>query len=381
MFYSDSSTWRALLLWTLTLVLVLSTGCDNSSNEEPPMPPGASDCIVPESQISLSTVRDGIPALQNPPMIDAQDAAYLKGSDLVLGIQNGDFVLAIPHNILNWHEIVNLDAPTLPIAVTFCPLTGSGLAFDRSHIGGAEFGVSGLLWLNNNVLYDRREPISLWSQMLRAPICGEEKDSEDRVPMYPIIEMTWAGWKEIHPNTKVLSDATGFDRSYEVDLLEQYKEIDNTSLFWPMPFPFDSSRPPKERVLGIPDGGLGGIAFPFDELDFGASIPMKAIHRTIENRPVVVFYDREKRAAAAFSLTGKDLHRSFIVQNGQILDDQTGSLWRIDGRAMEGPLAGEQLQLVSEAYVSYWFAWVAFQPQTEIWIDPERNIPTSNNSD
>jgi len=57
------------------------------------------------------------------------------------------------------------------------------------------------------------------------------------------------------------------------------------------------------------------------------------------------------------------------VRNGQIIDTETESVWQVDGLAVGGPLAGSRLTPIDEAYVSFWFAWAAFQPQTEIWAN------------
>ena len=89
-----------------------------------------------------------------------------------MGLSIGGKAVAIPHNILLWHEIVNLQVGGASVAVTYCPLTGSSLAFDRSSVNGAELGVSGLLFNNNLLMYDRNSTQSLWPQMLRQSTCG-----------------------------------------------------------------------------------------------------------------------------------------------------------------------------------------------------------------
>ena len=58
---------------------------------------------------------------------------------------------------------------------------------------------------------------------------------------------------------------------------------------------------------------------------------------------------------------------TFEVRHERLFDMETGSEWRLDGLAVEGPLAGERLEPVAEAYVAFWFAWAAFQPQTRLW--------------
>jgi len=60
---------------------------------------------------------------------------------------------------------------------------------------------------------------------------------------------------------------------------------------------------------------------------------------------------------------------SFSVQDGQIVDDETGSTWSVEGVAIEGPRKSEQLEPVDTAYVAFWFAWSVFQPDTDLWTN------------
>lgn len=347
----------------LPMILLALPACDSGGEKAGPEPEGPG-CIIPTSLLNDSVPVDAIPALTEPALISTDAADYLVDDALVLGFHLGDLTVAVPHNILNHHEVINFNQTTPRVAVTFCPLTGSGLVFDRAAIGNAEFGVSGLIYLNNNVIYDRREPPSLWSQMGALAVCGEAANTTLR-PL-ALIEMTWEGWRTLYPDTKVISENTGFQRNYRVDPIAEYKEpFDNTFLF-PMPNPIDTRRLPKERVLGIPDG-VGGIAFPMMALDNDE--PFRVVHATSKGNPIVVFFDRARRAAAAYHLTGEHAQRTFEVRGGRIIDTQTESAWQVDGRASGGPLEGTGLVPVDEAYVSFWFAWAAFQPQTEIWTD------------
>lgn len=74
----------------------------------------------------------GFLALSNPPLVPPlghPDAAYIQDEARLLGIRTGDGYVAIPHNILFRHEVVNLDVDGIGLAVTYCPLTGSFVAF------------------------------------------------------------------------------------------------------------------------------------------------------------------------------------------------------------------------------------------------------------
>ena len=58
------------------------------------------------------------------------------------------------------------------------------------------------------------------------------------------------------------------------------------------------------------------------------------------------------------------------VQTDQFVDQESGSIWTVDGRAVAGNRQGEQLESVEDSFVAFWFAWAAFQPDTEIWTNP-----------
>jgi hypothetical protein len=323
-------------------------------------------CSIPRSEIlNGGPGKDGIPALSNPRFVSPGDGqtSYLQETDRVVGIMVNGEPLALPLNIFWWHEIVNLDVGGTSVSITHCPLTGSTLGFDRSAPGGAEFGVSGLLYKNNLVMYDRNADESLWPQMLRGARCG----SADGTPleMVPVIEMTWRGWLTLYPATKVIGSDTGFARDYTDYPYGSYDREDNPSLLFQGTI--DDRRPPKERVLGIPSG-MGGITYPYGVLDeLGA---VSTIRGNLDGEAHVVFWDRAREAAMAYvpRLAEEDL--TFSVVEDRIVDEQTGSVWSVEGLALEGPKAGMRLEPVSEAFIAFWFAWPTFYPDIEIWRTP-----------
>jgi hypothetical protein len=357
------------VLWVVIAVAAVLAACDagpSSRSARPPETDGnlIEDCLLSASNLIDSGVaRDGIPALTDPPLVGptADEADYLADSSRVIGLLVGDTPLAVPHNILWRHEIINLnDWAGRPIAVTYCPLTGSSLAFDRSAVDGAEFGVSGLLLDNNLVMFDRRDDESLWPQMIRGARCGPATGT--RLEMIPVVEMRWNRWKALHPETQVLSRETGHRFSYGPRSYPYgpYEQIDNESLLYEET-PIDGRRPPKERVLGIPAGLEGGVALPFRALDNGAAA--RVVEVAVGGRTAVVFWDRAAQGAMAFEAPTA----SFTVTDGQIVDDETGSVWTVEGRAVDGPREGERLTPIREAYVAFWFAWAAFQSDTAVW--------------
>lgn len=356
------ATRRHLLLG----FIVLSTGCADiagGGNELSDL-----SCEIPSQFIADGGPgKDGIPALTDPTMVGATDpdASYLLPTDRVIGLRIGTEYLAIPLNIGWWHEIVNLSRGAVRLSVTHCPLTGSSLVFDRGAIADAEFGVSGLLFMNNLMMYDRTGSASLWPQMVRGARCGSRSGTP--LPMFPSVEISWAGWVTLHPDTRVVSSRTGHSRNYTSYPYGNYAQIANPALLAPMPA-LDGRRPPKERVLGVLLGNGPGVALPFGALDaLGevAAIPISSGAAT-----AVVLWNRTAQGAAAFVPSAGGQTLTFRAAGGAIIDDQTGSTWTTDGRAVAGPLVGAALDAIDDAFVAYWFAWAAFYPESVLWTAP-----------
>ena len=164
-------------LLALGLTGCLLVGC-SSTGAQPPTQTSTdldaiSNCVIPEQEILYGGVEtDGIPALTDPEFVSIDEATYLDPEDRVVGIRFDGQWLAIPHNILWYHEIVNLNAGSERVAVTYCPLAGSSIVFDRAGVGGAEFGVTGYLYQTNLIMYDRNDDSSMWAQMDRRGSCG-----------------------------------------------------------------------------------------------------------------------------------------------------------------------------------------------------------------
>jgi len=356
----------AVLASSMAAVLLLAACSDLFG------PSGSQDFADLECSVSRSALLDGgpppdgIPSLQNPQFVDAMapEAQYLRDRDRVIGLIVDGEAWAIPHNIGWWHEIVNMDFDSgLQLAVTYCPLTGSSLVFDRGAVGGATFGVSGLLFRNNLILFDRNDPSSLWFQMDRRARCGAADGT--RLAMYPSIETTWSGWKHLHPDTRVVSENTGANRDYQLYPYGNYEVTDG--LLFDQP-DVDRRRFVKERTLGVPeDDDQSALLFPFGELDEAEEGPLAVATGQARAGPVVVFWDERVQGAMAFRPRSQGVTLSFSVQGDRIVDQETGTSWRMDGVAEEGALAGQRLEAIPEAYVAFWFAWTTFHPAAEIW--------------
>ncbi|NIR48043.1 DUF3179 domain-containing protein, partial [candidate division KSB1 bacterium] len=134
--------------------------------------------IPPDEILAGGPPRDGIPAIDNPKFVSPSEADFLQPEDRVLGIDRNGVAKAYPIKIVNWHEIINDRFGDEAVVVTYCPLCGSGVAFSAEiNAKATTFGVSGLLYNNDVLLYDRRTK-SLWSQLMGKAVTGPLKAEE-----------------------------------------------------------------------------------------------------------------------------------------------------------------------------------------------------------
>lgn len=145
--------------------------------------------------------RDGIPSIDKPKYIAPAKADFMKDDDIVLSYTHDGSTRAYPLRVLVWHEIVNETINGKPILVTYCPLCGTAMIFDRK-VGGKvrAFGVSGLLYQSDVLMYDREDQ-SLWSQLsmkaVSGPLSATDKDGKE----LPTVTLFWFAWQAFNPQT------------------------------------------------------------------------------------------------------------------------------------------------------------------------------------
>jgi len=155
--------------------------------------------------------KDGIPAL-NEPKFDTLDTWKQAGDVNAIVIQDGDNTKVYPYNILVWHEIINDTVGGVPIAVTFCPLCGSAVVYDRRLPDGVStFGVSGALVESNMIMYDRLSE-TLWQQSTGRALAGKYFGQELTHISFQLLTIDEV--KEKYPHARVVSERTGYFRDY-----------------------------------------------------------------------------------------------------------------------------------------------------------------------
>lgn len=191
-----------------------------------------SNATIPKSEILRGgPPRDGIPAIDEPKFLPVSKAHFLRDEDPVIGLVEKGEARAYPLRILVWHEIVNDTVGGRPITVVYCPLCGTGMVFDRRYAGEElTFGVSGLLYNSDVLMYDRQTE-SLWSQLKMEAVAGPQVGQ--KMHWLASEQMTWSAWKKRYPDSKVLSTETGYKKNYNSPPYAGYEQTEST--LFPVP--------------------------------------------------------------------------------------------------------------------------------------------------
>ena len=319
--------------------------------------------------------RDIIVPIDEPKFETVEEASqWLEGREPVALVELGGEARVYPLRILTVHEIVNDQFGDVPIAVTYCPLCNSAVAFERTVDGQVlRFGTSGLLRNSDLVMWDRQTE-SLWQQITGEGIVGELAGTQ--LEFVPIGIVAWEDAQERFPDGKVLSRDTGFVASYGSNPYVGYDQglLGGAFLF---DGEIDERFPAFERVVSIRINEEVK-AYPFSLLS-----EVRAANDVVAGEPVLVVWGAGDTASA---LDASDIAEGRSVGtglaylrtvDGQVLtfeaqgddtfvDRETGTTWDLLGQALSGPLAGTQLTAAIHTN-ELWFAWAAFNPEAQVY--------------
>ncbi|WP_435194456.1 DUF3179 domain-containing protein [Natronomonas sp. EA1] len=339
--------------------------------------PGGVELPVPRSELVRGAGKDAIPAITEPAFgtdwegisFEAHHPAAgqytanprLGEGDWVVGIERDGEARAYPLLVLNWHEVVN-DEFGGPLLVTYCPLCGSAMAAER-RVDGEEtvFGVSGLLYKNDLVMYDEKTG-SLWSQIMATAINGPR--TGERLSLVPAALTTWGEWKAEYPDSLVLRPPPESNtvvgrhatRDYDRNPYAGYTSSRQIGIGGE----YDDERlHPKTQVIGVATEDAAR-AYPLD-----AVLRAGVVNDTVGDRPVVVTTHGEASLVAYIrTVDGETL--TFERDGDSLVAG--GSRWNpATGVALDGPHEGTRLEPANDVSPMFFFAWKEFRPETSVY--------------
>lgn len=253
-----------------------------------------------------------------PEVVPVTEAAFLADDRRVVGVRIHGQARAYPIKMLNYHECVNDVVGGVPIAVIYCPLCDSASVVDR-RVGGRtlEFGISGLLYNSNVLLYDRTDE-ALWSQVLLEAVSGPNVGT----PLTHLDgwEIAWFGaWRADHPDATVLTYDTGHKRTYEPGPYGHFFENDDT--MFPVSRTDTRIARKKTPVIGVRVG------------DATKAYPVAVI----------------------------------AASPGGTVRDEIGGGVVVLSASDDGSVRIESVPAGGEALHTFWYAWAAMHPGTAIY--------------
>ncbi len=293
---------------------------------------------------------DGIPALDNPALIGGSEADYLKGSDLVFGVEiNGD-ARAYPLRIMGWHEMFNDVIGGTPVSLAYCTLCGAGILYETTVEGydvPFTFGSSGFLYRSNKLMYDRQTD-SLWNQYTGEPVTGPLRGAGIKLKILPVTITTWTTWYAEHPDSKVLSLDTGHRRDYGSGVVyADYFASDE--LMFPALVGDESVVKRKDLVFGMREFG-GAKAWPLSAFEGGA-----VINDRVGTKEVVLVGNAATRTVRAYYREGQTFERT---PDPGVIADQKGALWTVNEQVLTAPNGTTRAR--APGHIAYWFGWNSF---------------------
>lgn len=325
--------------------------------------------LIPNDQLYDGGVLEGgIPALTNPKYssVLASDSVI---SDSLMGIDvaiNGEHRY-YPVQIMNWHGVVNDTIGETDVAITYCPLCGTGIVYDRNAdvvVGekrlattALTFSATGQVYNNNTILKDA-ETGSLWIQSIGTAVQGSAIGNTLNV--IPSQMMDWGTWKAMYPSGLVLSVDTGVARDYA---RHPYGGYDTGKGVY---FPLNHMSPDfasKWVVYGIGDAA-GGLGFATEVLKGTGIMTAK-----LGDATVLAVYDYAIEAIRVFQTSEAF---TFDFAKKRLTDTATGSVWNARGLAISGDMKGTQLVEIPSVR-GFWFCLAAMHPT---WKAVTTNIVT-----
>lgn len=301
-------------------------------------------------------IRDGIPPLRNPTMIDANKATYLEPDNIIFGITvNGD-TRAYPKRILAWHEMFTDTIGGTPVAGVYCTLCGSMIPYiSKNKDQTIKLGTSGFLYRSNKLMYDQKTK-SMWSTIEGKPCVGKLVGKNIKLDVLPVVTTTWEKWKRKHPDTKVLSTETGFTRDYgEGIAYKDYFATDKLMFITPSQ---DNRLKNKAAVLALRWGKATQSKPLVYAKDFLSNNPI--VNGTFREVPYVIITDKVGTCRVYKSNTE---FKDWIDDN--TVKDKSGKKWEIKEDALVNKESKERLARLP-THEAFWFGWYAAHPDTKL---------------
>lgn len=299
--------------------------------------------------------------LVEPRWVDVAHAAHMRADDPVLGLHFDQQAWALPWWIMKNHHMANLVLNGRPVYVALCERCSSAAAFDPVINGKLHtFRLEAIY--NGTIMAIDHETQSLWAGFTGESLHGPMQGTI--MQRLPLVQCSWQEWQAVYPQTLV-PDGAGEPRDGHGS--DQYPGAPGMGEGMAKTLAYiDDRLPHNALVLGVQVMGHCRC-YPLSVLAQVGHV----LNDTLGGQDIAVFCKPGSLWAIAFQRKLDDQGLTFRSTTGGIVDENTGSLWHIDGHAISGRLAGRRLQYVFSG-IEEFYIWAAFHRDTEIYEGTEK---------
>jgi hypothetical protein len=367
------------LLFSLLVVFQVNAQKFVRGKFDPRWQTDTSRTIVDLREFKSLMPRDRFEVFNMPDFLDKDEALkFYFRFEPVISIEIDGEARAYPLNVLTFHEIANDEIKGIPIAVTYCPLCNAGIVYDRRFKHEEkeyvfDFAVSGMLRKSDMVMWDKQTE-TWWQQLTGEGLVG--KLSGEMLNYLPSMIISVEEFFLSHPDGKIMIShkKDNYGQTYGTNPYHNYDSLGNQgSKFFDEEV--DDRLPAMERVVDIENSGKYKI-YPFKKIR-----KSKVINDNFNGKDIVIFYagktisvldekdiedSKHVGTVTVFSSIVEEKKLTFKKKKGNFIDNETGSVWDITGKCIDGP--HKEKQLATEVHSNHFaFAWLAFHPESEIY--------------
>jgi hypothetical protein len=295
---------------------------------------------------------------EEPQTIKFANAIYNKVPEnmVIIGVVNNSVAKAYPLVYLGYHHKVQDNVGNEPVLVTYCTMCRTGRVYSPL-INGVRQNFRLVGARHYNAIIEDAGTKTWWYQATGNAAVGELKGKH--LQELPYEQSTLSAWLIKHPGSLILqpdghylkdyNDLKNYDRLQAVDRDSSLKNKDTLIR--------------KSWVLGVI---IKGQAKAYD---WRRLFKKRFVNDALSQTPLLLTMENDSLTYHAFNTTinGKTLHFN-LDASGNLTDQETASVWDMDGLSTSGSLKGSQLNKI-QSYQEYWHSWKHFHPNTLFWKD------------
>lgn len=269
---------------------------------------------------------------------------------LVIGVAINGQAKAYPIQIIGYHHQVMDTVGNTPVMVTYCTVCRTGRVFSPFVNGKLEsFRLVGMDHFN--AMFEDATTGSWWQQATGKVIAGPLKGAAFKELTSK--QLTLAAWLREYPNSQVMQPDTSFKKDYD-----NLAEYDNGTLKSGLEKRDSASWKRKSWVIGVMHKNASK-AYDWNEL-----LKAEVINDSVEGLPVLLAMEKDKGSFHVYNRLVNGARLRFGKGSTDVfIDENTHSIWNMDGVCVEGTMRGEKLSVV-QSYQEFWHSWSTFHPNT-----------------